>query len=228
MALSDEQAKLIKEQLFKQAEKFPEDKKQQVIDYIESMNNEELEEFVKKNQAMSGRGGEGQEEQEGNAKKSQNTECVYCLISNKQIESLAIYEDKDYLAVLEINPFSEGHTILIPKKHAPETKNLKPKAFSIADKIGKHLVKKLNAENFQITTSDDMKHAIVNIIPAYKGQKITFERKPADKKKLQELSMKIGAMIKKPKKLPQKTEADLKKENEKLLNDIIKLPRRIP
>ncbi|MEK6885726.1 MAG: HIT family protein [Nanoarchaeota archaeon] len=225
MALTDAQAKTIKEQLLKQAEKFPEDKKEEVIKYIKSMNNEQLEEFLKKNQAMA----KEEQAKEGPNKpssKSSGTDCVYCLIAEKQIESSAIYEDKDYLAVLEINPLSEGHIVLIPKKHIAETKNLKAKAFTIADKIGKHLVKQLKAENFQISSSDELKHAVINIIPTYKGKKL--ERKQADKKQIQELAIKIGELKKRAKKSPVKKETNLAKEQNKLVKDIIKLPRRIP
>ena len=119
-----------------------------------------------------------------------------CLISSKNIESLAILEDKDYIGVLDINPLSEGHTILIPKKHLKESKLLKSKAFTTAKKIGKHLVKKLNAENYQINTSDELGHAIINIIPLYKDKKINTKREPADKKKLQETAIKIGKIEK--------------------------------
>jgi len=225
MALTDAQAKSIKEQLLKQAERFPEDKKAEVIGYIKSMNNEQLEEFLKKNQEMA-----KQEQTKGNSNKapskSANTECVYCLLAEKQIESSAIYEDKDYLAVLEINPLSEGHIVLIPKKHIKETKSLKAKAFTLADKIGKHLVKQLKAENFQISSSDELKHAVINIIPTYKGKKL--ERKPADKKQLQEIAIKIGELKKKERKPRTKKPVNLAKEEAKLVSSIIKLPRRIP
>ncbi|MDP1728709.1 MAG: HIT family protein [archaeon] len=229
MTLTDEQVKYIKEQLLKQTEKFPEDKKKEAIDYINSMNNEEIESFLKKNQAMA-KEQDSQPIKEKSTTKKSLGDCVYCLISNKQMESLSIYEDKDYLAALEINPFSEGHVILISKKHIKETKGLKTKSFSIADKIGKHLVKQLKAENFQISTSDDLKHAIINIIPTYKGEKLSFERKPADKKYLQQLAIKIGEMkkrttIKKPKK---ESNANLKKQTENLAKNILQLPRRVP
>jgi histidine triad (HIT) family protein len=200
------------------------------------MDNKQLEEFLIKNKMMSESGEIGNEEEPTTKNGKANQQCVMCLISGKQIESLAIYEDKDYLAALEINPYSEGHVILIPKKHIPESKSLKSKAFTIANRIGRHLVSKLKAEDFQITSSDDLKHAIINIIPRYKDQKITFERKPAKKEDLNNLAMKIGKIEQKKKAIKIKTEkseeqtgktkldskADLKKSN------ILQLSRRIP
>ena len=231
MPITDEQAKSIKEQLFKQIESFPEDKRSEIKEYITSMNNEQLEEFLIKNKMMGGEGEEAEGETE-NEKSAKTPQCIMCMISSKKIESLPIYEDKDYLAALEINPFSPGHIILIPKEHISETKSLKSKIFTIADKIGKHLVKKLEAENFQITSSDELKHALVNIIPTYKGKKLTFERKPAKKEELQEISMRIGKIVKKvakPRvKKEKKEESKTEKAEEKSKSNIPKMNRRVP
>lgn len=226
MALQEEQAKSIKEQILKQAESFPEDKREEIKAYILSMNNEQLEEFIIKNKLIKQPAESGKEA--GKQAKAPN-ECVFCLIAGKQIESFVIYEDKDYIAVLEINPFSPGHTILLPKQHIKETKQLKAKAFTIADKIGKHLVKHLRAESFQISTSDELKHALINIIPIYKGKPVDYKRKSASKPELQELAIKIGRIEKKPRIMKIKTEKQgVKISESKAKSALIKLPRRIP
>lgn len=222
MALTDEQAKVIKEQILQQVKNAPADQQERIKEYISSMNNEELEEFIEKNKLVKS------PEQGKNAAKT-GKECVYCLIAEKQIESYILYEDKDYIAVLEINPYSVGHTILIPKKHVSETKDLKAKAFTVADKVGKHIIKQLKAENFQITTSDEMKHAIINIIPVYKGQPLDYKRKQAQKQELQELAIKIGAIKKREKIMKIKSEKQpIKLAESKVKSTIIQLPRRIP
>lgn len=43
--------------------------------------------------------------------------CVFCKIVNKEIPAEIVYEDRDFLAFLDINPQSPGHTQVIPKKH---------------------------------------------------------------------------------------------------------------
>ncbi|MDH7476059.1 MAG: HIT domain-containing protein [Microgenomates group bacterium] len=43
--------------------------------------------------------------------------CVFCQIVNKTKPAYLIYEDKNFLAFLDINPRVEGHTLVIPKKH---------------------------------------------------------------------------------------------------------------
>ena len=45
------------------------------------------------------------------------TDCVFCQIAKKKIPAEIVYEDKDFLAFLDIHPQSPGHTQVIPKKH---------------------------------------------------------------------------------------------------------------
>ena len=138
MSISDQDSANIKKQLLSQIEKLPQEQQEQARAYIESMNNEQLENFLKQNNMIQ------------SSSPSKQSECVFCLIANKKVDAFRLYEDKDYLAALEINPFSKGHIILIPKKHIKEAKSLKSKAFTIANKIGRHLIKKLGAENFNV------------------------------------------------------------------------------
>lgn len=228
MPINDEQAKTIKEQILKQVEQLPEDRREQIKQYILGLDNAGLEEFLKKNQEAQGRSSNDDGSSESEEDSSPGSSCIMCSISSKKIESMIIYEDKDYLAALEINPYSKGHTILIPKKHLEEAKLLPSKIFTIAKKIGNYLIKKLEAESFQINTSEDLKHAIVNIIPIYKGEKINFQRKPAKKEELQELKQKIGELKKRVSTPRVKKDKSTKETEKKVEKKLPNYPRRIP
>jgi histidine triad (HIT) family protein len=43
--------------------------------------------------------------------------CVFCAIAAGEIPCFKVYEDDLVLAYLDINPFAEGHTLVIPKDH---------------------------------------------------------------------------------------------------------------
>ena len=45
------------------------------------------------------------------------SECVFCSIVKGEIPCYKVYEDKEILAFLDINPVNPGHTLIIPKKH---------------------------------------------------------------------------------------------------------------
>jgi len=43
--------------------------------------------------------------------------CIFCKIVNKEVPAEIVYEDNNFLAFLDINPRSPGHTLIIPKDH---------------------------------------------------------------------------------------------------------------
>src|SRR3989344_73698 len=73
----------------------------EIEEYIKSFPEEEREEKLK----------------EITSKLSQESQCPFCLMSEGKINTTKIYEDENFLAVLEINPANTGHTLLFPKRH---------------------------------------------------------------------------------------------------------------
>jgi histidine triad (HIT) family protein len=45
-------------------------------------------------------------------------DCIFCKIVKGEIPSIKVYEDDILLAFADINPISDGHTLIIPKRHA--------------------------------------------------------------------------------------------------------------
>ena len=45
------------------------------------------------------------------------TNCIFCKIIEGTIPSAKIYEDEHVYAFMDIMPVTEGHVLLIPKKH---------------------------------------------------------------------------------------------------------------
>ena len=43
--------------------------------------------------------------------------CVFCEIVAETAPAVRVYEDDDVLGILDIRPFSRGHTLVIPKRH---------------------------------------------------------------------------------------------------------------
>ncbi len=44
-------------------------------------------------------------------------DCVFCKIVNGDIDCARFWEDDEFLAILDVNPNTEGMTLVIPKKH---------------------------------------------------------------------------------------------------------------
>ncbi|MEK6820237.1 MAG: HIT domain-containing protein, partial [Nanoarchaeota archaeon] len=187
--LSEEQIKQIKEQITRQIDswKATEKQKEQAKQEIRDMPAEKLEEFLIKNKLI-----KTEKEQEpvdlSVLTKSAGKECIFCLISQGKIQSYKIDENKESVAVLEINPMSRGHVIIVPKKHLSSDK-VPSLAFSLAKKTARKLKSKLKAEKVEISTSDVQGHAIINIIPIYK--EMPKERKKASEEELKNLHEKL-------------------------------------
>jgi len=204
MALTSEQTAQIKEQLLKQIDKtFPDDKKGPAKKQIESMNPEQLEKFLEQNKLIKQETGE--------------QKCIFCSIVFRDIPSYKIDENEKAIGVLEINPISKGHALVIPKEHKSKEK-LPAEAISLSKEISKRIKKKLKPKDVKIASTNLFGHEVLNIIPIYKDETPESERKPLNP----EDSLGLQKLLeKKPeKKTPKRT---IKKTKKKLW-----LPKRIP
>ena len=211
--LNQEQTEIIKKQLIEKVGSiFPEDKKDFAINQIESMSSEELEEFLKSNNLSI---------QPGTQK------CIFCSIISEKLPSHTIDETASAKAVLEINPVSKGHTLIIPKKHISSSDKISKSIQTFSEKISKKLKIKLKPKRVDIVESELMGHLAINIIPVYKSEDINSERKKASEEELDSTMELISKKnIKKEKKKPQEVK-EIKRE-ELLEEEKLWLPKRIP
>lgn len=70
-------------------------------------------------------------------------DCVFCKIVNGEIPCYTIYEDKEVLSFLDINPYCNGHVLIIPKKHSRWLWDLKPEEYKKVNEKVHFLAKKL-------------------------------------------------------------------------------------
>ncbi len=135
------------------------------------------------------------------------SQCLFCKIIEGSIPSHTIYEDKNYLAFLDISPLSEGHTLVIPKEHQEYIENYSPEInsglFTVAHKIINKIKKSsINFEGCNILINNgtaagqEVPHAHLHIIPRYIGDDIikTFKKnnfKPSNQKDLAATATKI-------------------------------------
>ncbi len=95
-------------------------------------------------------------------------DCIFCKIVAKEIPAHIVYEDSDFLAFLDINPQSPGHTQIIPKEHYRWVWDV-PNAgayFEIAQKIAKAQQKAFNTEwILSKIVGDEVTHAHIWVYP---------------------------------------------------------------
>ena len=214
--LTKEQADNMKSQLRKQIEaSFPEDKRQFAISQVEAMDSEQLEEFLVKNKLLKKEG----------ASHAHRGQCVFCSIVFGDIKSYKVAENAKAIAVLEINPVSKGHTIIIPKEHIVSEEQLHPQISALSKKVAAIIKAKLKPDGIKTESTNILGHEIINIIPLYEGRKTSSERKPASHEELEELQ-EILTKKSSVKKSPEK-----RKSIKKIIKEFeekIWLPKRIP
>ncbi len=181
--LTKEQSEIIKKQLLDQLEQSSLENKEQIKEYIQKLEGLQLEEFLKKNKIMV-KGSDNLGDSQNPNLDSNSNKCIFCSIIHREIDSYKINENKKAIAILEINPFSRGHTIVIPMQHVSIDK-LPKASLSLAQKIAKQIKRKLKPEDVRIETSNLQGHSIINVIPLYKNKEI--KRRKADEKELKEL-----------------------------------------
>jgi len=227
--LTKEQIAQIKEQLFKQLDQWPESQREEAKAQIESMNEKDLEEFLVKNNLI-------KTSQQGEQAVSQ--QCTFCMIVQGKIPSYKIAENNDAIAILEINPISKGHVIIIPKQHVKAAEIPKP-AMDLANQVIEKIKSTLNPKKIELAPSELFEHGIVNVLPIYKDETFESERKKADEKELKELQEQLSKEIiqekaperqpeleiKKPKRKPRKK---TKKQLQAEIESLPKAPRRQP
>lgn len=106
-------------------------------------------------------------------------DCIFCKIANGEINSNKIYEDDKVFAFLDINPDSDGHTLIIPKKHFQDLDDIDEKTltqiFRVAKKIKLELEDKLGCEGMSLLQNNgyvqEVKHYHLHLKPFYKGKK---------------------------------------------------------
>lgn len=215
--LTEEQAEEIRGQLIRQIEEnFPEEKKEPAKEHVLSMNAEQLENFLKQNNLIKTPPASAE-----SAKGVQ--ENIFRLIIKGEVPFYKINENKYALAILEINPVSRGHIIVIPKKAVSSIQKIPQPVFSLAKNLAKKIKTKLKPKEVSIASADILGEFVINVLPVYKNESLNSQRYKADKGEL----IKLQEMLEKraEKSIPKKKS---KKSEKKELPKEIRLPKRIP
>lgn len=105
--------------------------------------------------------------------------CIFCKIINNEISSYKIYEDDVVLAFLDVNPDSNGHTLIIPKQHFQDIDDIPSEVLNhimnIAKKLKVLLYEKLNCDGLTLMQNNglvqEIKHFHLHLKPYYKNNK---------------------------------------------------------
>ena len=107
--------------------------------------------------------------------------CIFCKIVKGDVPSYKVWEDESYLAFLNIFPFKEGHTLLIPKKHTDYVFDLPDEELSglmiAAKKVSVRLKKVFTPKTEKIgvvIAGEEVHHVHMHLIPFDVSKDLSF------------------------------------------------------
>lgn len=128
-------------------------------------------------------------------------DCIFCAIAAGEIPSFKVYEDDVVLAYLDINPFSRGHTLVIPKAHTEGLLDTPDETLaaviSRVRKIAAHVKEALPCDGFNILQNNGeaagqtVKHVHFHIVPRCGAGPIAFENSKGDMDELKALAAQL-------------------------------------
>ncbi len=135
--------------------------------------------------------------------------CIFCKIVRGEIPSFKVYEDERVYAFADINPITEGHTLIIPKSHAENLWEISDKSITAIHRASKKIaaamqtvlgpvgiaVLQLNGK----VVNQVVMHYHLHLIPrAANGPRLKmteWELVPGDMEKIKTIGEKITAAI---------------------------------
>ncbi|QLL06207.1 HIT family protein [Mycobacterium vicinigordonae] len=112
--------------------------------------------------------------------------CVFCAIVAGTAPAIRICEDDDYLAILDIRPFTRGHTLVIPKRHSVDLDDTPPQTLAGMITMGQRIARAAKttelADATNIAINDGSAafqtvfHIHLHVLPRRNGDKLALAK----------------------------------------------------
>lgn len=106
-------------------------------------------------------------------------DCIFCKIVNEEVPSYKVYEDDKVVAFFDILPVSPGHTIVVPRQHAPDLEELSETDFCslvrAIKKIGQAMLSGLGVKGYSVyldnknAANQHVPHVHFHVVPRTEG-----------------------------------------------------------
>jgi histidine triad (HIT) family protein len=112
--------------------------------------------------------------------------CVFCAIVAGEAPAIRIYENDGYLAILDIRPFTRGHTLVLPKQHTADLTDTAPQTLADMVTIGRRIALAARATELADATNiaindgraafQSVPHIHLHVLPRRNGDKLSFAK----------------------------------------------------
>lgn len=110
-------------------------------------------------------------------------DCIFCKIIKGELPSRTIYEDDVIKIIMNINPATNGHLLVLPKEHMVNINDTTNEVINhsmniIREKIYPLLKEKLNCKGLTISQNNELgqeiKHYHIHLTPRYDNDLLEF------------------------------------------------------
>lgn len=113
--------------------------------------------------------------------------CVFCDIVAGDDPAIRIYEDAEFLGILDIRPFARGHTLVIPKRHTVDLTDTPADTVAGMARVGQRIARAarrsgLHADGNNVVINDGKAafqtvfHIHLHVLPRRSGDKLSFAK----------------------------------------------------
>lgn len=113
--------------------------------------------------------------------------CVFCDVVADAAPAVRVYEDDEYLALLDIRPFTRGHTLVIPKRHTVDLTDTPAATLAGMLAVGQRIAQAarasgLHADGNNLVINDgraafqSVFHIHLHVVPRRSGDKLSFAK----------------------------------------------------
>jgi diadenosine tetraphosphate (Ap4A) HIT family hydrolase len=113
--------------------------------------------------------------------------CVFCAIADGSAPAIRVYEDDEYLAILDIRPIVRGHTLVLPKNHHVDLTDTPAGTIAGMVMLGQRIARaarasRLHAEGNNVVINDgkaafqSVFHIHLHVAPRQSGDRLSVAK----------------------------------------------------
>jgi histidine triad (HIT) family protein len=112
-------------------------------------------------------------------------DCFFCRMGRHEMDHVAVFEDREVLAIMDMFPATPGHVLVLPKKHIETLfempADLGARIMTTAILVAKVIKKKLFPVGLNLIQSNEaaagqtVPHFHLHIVPRYEGDPVMLQ-----------------------------------------------------
>jgi histidine triad (HIT) family protein len=130
-------------------------------------------------------------------------DCIFCKIAAGELPSEIVQEDEHALAFMDLNPWTRGHALVIPRRHSKDLYEVGDEdlrqTFAAAKRLAERMRDALSCDGVNLLNAcgpaawQTVFHFHVHVIPRYEDDPLQLPTRPrqADQEELAEVAAEI-------------------------------------